>query len=202
MNYWYSILGSEIEFHEAMVEAKKTELLNALKRRYKVAMKLEVARVVSYRQIKEDTATKDSIPEAIGVNIAIIDGTRANATGVTDTDKKEVGKKHAGKKILCEGGSNNTRNLLHAVKLAKIAVVQGPITPQTTRITKASSVKKSKPIPTTMTRDIALTVKVDSDNTSLDPSAPKKKIYEPMPFIESAFHKAPPPKLPESLAQT
>lgn len=77
-------------------------------------------------------------------------------------------------------------------KPTKVAEVFSPVTP---RPSGPAKTEKSIPRPTTTAPKTTSTIKTCATNNVLADSAlPLKKTYEPMPVIESAFHKTPPPQ--------
>lgn len=101
-NSWYSILGSEIQFHEDMIKAKKAQLFEALKKadkELKAAMQVKEARIAGYKGVKEVAS-----PAVTGAK-----STGAQRTGTSDVIGVKPKRDFNQKTIDTGGGSQDDR---------------------------------------------------------------------------------------------
>jgi len=102
-NCWYSILGSEIQFDEDMIKAKKANLSDALKKadkEHKVAMQVKEARIAGYKGVKEVASSTVTGAKSTGAK-----STGAQRTGINSSTGMKA-KRDASQKNVGTGGSS------------------------------------------------------------------------------------------------
>ncbi|KAL2063284.1 hypothetical protein VTL71DRAFT_5089 [Oculimacula yallundae] len=222
-NYWNSVVGSELEFHEAMAKSKKAELVDVLKsieEKFQVAMNNRDARVARYKEASTGSVLPSPALTHASLVIEIIDD---------EVPSPEHTRGPSTKKLPTPSAVPQLEFTPSAKPQAIVSPIDVPPPPpkkahlpmpviesafykapylkdaRATRAKKAAPEPQSKSTSEKSTTEAGATAPVAKKATSSAksqpiaspievPPPPANKVYLPMPVIESAFHKTPPPK--------
>ncbi|CZT09733.1 uncharacterized protein RAG0_14401 [Rhynchosporium agropyri] len=209
-NYWNSVLGSELEFFETMVESKKTELADTLKNievEYDAAMNKKDARVASYEDASAssgqvaETSSRSASPNLSLEISSLMDESSAIVQSSPEPTHEVLTKKLS------------PTPCIHQPEITSIAKPQ----PAGAAVSVLAPTSKKAYLPMPLA-EYAFNKAPPSNGgrqagakKAIPSAAPKtapttgvtengaiasvvKNVYLPMPKIESAFHKTPLPK--------